>query len=236
MGVHVVLERLARHGRDQLTQYEVPEVRVRRLGTGSEPHTAVAFQQTFDEPGPVRPGLVGGVDPSQRHRVGETRAVSEQMAGADRSHPLGRSQHRQGRIRVDHRRIKIQPTVLRELDHSGRRDQLGHREPVAGAPRRHLVVTDEIGGAERPLDANAVGVGSDHGESRHGITDLSTRRGVQPDHTCCGAMDRGSWHRSARLRPSPRSTLPPGRATAPPHHPWRTTPHPLPLPLDGADR
>ena len=96
MGVHVALERLAGHGRDQLTQHEVPEVRVRGLGTGSEPHTAVAFQQTFDEPGPVRPGLVGRVDPSQRHRVGQTGAVSEQMAGADRSHPLGRSQHRQG--------------------------------------------------------------------------------------------------------------------------------------------
>ena len=236
MVVHVVLERLARHGSDQLTQDEVPEVRVRGLGTGSEPHTAVAFQQTFDEPGPVRPRLVGRVDPSQRHRIGETRAVSEQMAGADRSHPLGRSQHRQGRIRVDDRRIKIEPTVLGELDDSGRRDQLGHREPVADAPRRHLVVTDEIGGSERPLDANAVGVDSDHHESRHGITDLSTRRCVQPDHACCGR------HGPRILAPiSEASSIATFSAAArssdgPARSPLADPPHPLPPRLDGARR
>ena len=212
--MHVVLERLARHVRDQLSQHEVPEVRVRGLGTGSEPHTAVAFQQTFDEAGSVRSGLVGPVDPSQRHRVGQTGAVSEQMAGGDRRDPLCWSQHRQRCVRVDDRRIEIEPTIVCELDHGGRRDQLRHREPVADALRRHVVVTAEIGGPERSLEANAVGVDSDHRQARHNVTNLGTRSCVQPDCRCSGphtprilALDQKRLQRELRACPFDQSPI-----------------------------
>ena len=83
-------------------------------------------------------------------------------------------------------------------------------------------MTDEVGGPERPLDANAVGVDSDHHESRHGTPTSPRAAASNPITPVVAAMDRGSWHRSARLRPSPRSALPPRRATAPPDHPWWT--------------
>jgi hypothetical protein len=45
------------------------------LGAGDETHAPIAFQQSSDEPGSVRAGLVGAVDPPQTQRVRRTGAV-----------------------------------------------------------------------------------------------------------------------------------------------------------------
>ena len=71
----VVLERLTPHGRNHLSEHQVSEVRIDGLGAGDEPHAPIAFQQSFNEPGSVRAGLVGAVDPPQRQRVGQTGAM-----------------------------------------------------------------------------------------------------------------------------------------------------------------
>jgi hypothetical protein len=71
----VVLEPLTSHGRNHLSEHVVSEVRTDGLGAGDETHAPIPLQQSSNEPGSVRAGLVGAVDPPKKQRVGQTGAT-----------------------------------------------------------------------------------------------------------------------------------------------------------------
>ena len=120
----------------------------------------------------VRPRRAAGW--THRSRSGPDRSCGGARRGGVRA--FCRTQSPSGIVASsNHRRIEIEPTIVSELGHSGRRDQLRHRKPVTHALRRHVLATAEVGGTESSLEANTVGVDSDHRQTRHNVTNLGTR-------------------------------------------------------------
>ena len=124
---------------DQLAEDEVADVGVRRTGARLEPRPAVAREQAGHQLPRVRPRLAGGVNPSQRKRVRETRGVAEELAHRDPR--VERLELREVRAR---RVVEPDGTGVDQLHHGGSSGDLGHREPHERGPL--------VG---RPLDARA---------------------------------------------------------------------------------
>ena len=134
---HVALVRQPRHRGDQLAEDQVADVGVGRVVARLELWLPVAGQQALDHVARLGARLASRVDPPQRRRVGDPRAVVEQMADGDPLvEPLGAR-----RTRAPRASSSMLAGVGQLHDRGGRGD-LGHREPQKrglgdhGLPRR----------------------------------------------------------------------------------------------------
>jgi hypothetical protein len=127
------------------TEAERAQVRVARLGARLELELPVRREEPVEEGGLIHGWRIGRMDPPERDRVREPRAVRQQVAGRDPPCALLRPEPGELRnVRVD-RGVQVEDALLNQPHRRGGGDDLGHREPRANHLRRCCDAAREIG-------------------------------------------------------------------------------------------